>query len=146
MVAMVIMATQANNDGSNIKWSFEVVLESDCSLIFGCFLGTSAWGVSFNKVEATVSPAVFKHRFCVGVSFWISDYLGAAAFEGIFEWLFFTLIYDYIYIIIHFWSFFVYMFEAVIMATYEHYYKCLVWLFWWSRDFLHWFSRFVIIN
>ena len=146
MVAMVIMAMQANNDGSNIKWSFEVVLEGDCSLIFGWFLGTSAWGVSFDKVEATVSPAVFKHCFCVGVFFWISEYLGAAAFEEIFEWLFLTFIYDYIYIIIHFRSVFVYMFEVVIMATYEHYYKCSIWLFWWPRDFLHLFSRCVIIN
>ena len=33
------MAVEANNDGSNIKCSLEVVLESGCSLIFGCFFG-----------------------------------------------------------------------------------------------------------
>ena len=38
MVAMLIMAAEANSDGSNIKWSFEVVLESGCSLLFGCLV------------------------------------------------------------------------------------------------------------
>ena len=28
MVVMIITAVKANNDGSNIKWSFELVLES----------------------------------------------------------------------------------------------------------------------
>ena len=36
---MLIMAAEANSDGSNIKWSFEVVLDSGCSLVFECFLG-----------------------------------------------------------------------------------------------------------
>ena len=32
------MAAEANNDGSNIKWSVEVVIENNCSLdIFGFF-------------------------------------------------------------------------------------------------------------
>ena len=38
MVAMTIMTVEANNDGSNIKWSFAVVLEGGCCFIFGCFL------------------------------------------------------------------------------------------------------------
>ena len=39
MMAMIIMAAEANNDGSNIKWSFEVVPECSCSLVFRYILG-----------------------------------------------------------------------------------------------------------
>ena len=31
---MVTMAADANNDGSNIKWPVEVLLESGCTLAF----------------------------------------------------------------------------------------------------------------
>ena len=31
---MIIVATEANNDGNNIKWSFVVVLEGGCCFIF----------------------------------------------------------------------------------------------------------------
>ena len=40
----------------------------------------------------------------------ISYYLGATVFQGIFQWLFVTFIYHYIYIIIHFRLVFVYTF------------------------------------
>ena len=38
-MAMIIMAAEANKGGSNIKWSFIVVLEGGCCFIFGCLLG-----------------------------------------------------------------------------------------------------------
>ena len=39
MVAVIIMAEEANNHGNNIKWSLVVVLEGGCCFICGCFLG-----------------------------------------------------------------------------------------------------------
>ena len=39
MMTMIIMAAETNNDSSNIKWSVEVVLQSGCSVVFGCFSG-----------------------------------------------------------------------------------------------------------
>ena len=41
IVIMVIVAAETNSDGSNIKWSVEVFLDSSCSLAFGCFLGSN---------------------------------------------------------------------------------------------------------
>ena len=38
------MVGETNNDGNNIKWSVVVVLESGCSLVFGCFLGSISVG------------------------------------------------------------------------------------------------------
>ena len=53
LVAMVIMTTEANNDGSNIKWSFEMVLEGAYYLVFGCFLEYISVGVvCFDKVKS----------------------------------------------------------------------------------------------
>ena len=39
IVAMIIMAAEANNDGNNIKWLFVVVLWHVCCFISGCFFG-----------------------------------------------------------------------------------------------------------
>ena len=51
MVAMIIMATEANNDGNNVKWSIVVVLEGGCCFIllfcFGYFLGDIGVGGLF---------------------------------------------------------------------------------------------------
>ena len=47
MVAMIMMAAEANNDGNNIKWSFVVVREGGCCFIFGCFLGDIGVGGLF---------------------------------------------------------------------------------------------------
>ena len=58
---MVIMKTEANNDGSNIKWSLEMVFEGACSLVFGCFLGCIGVGLSvLTNLRAAVSSAVFE--------------------------------------------------------------------------------------
>ena len=38
MVAMILVAAEANNDGNNIKWLFVVVLEGVGCFIVGCFL------------------------------------------------------------------------------------------------------------
>ena len=46
-MAMIIMVAEANNDGSNIKWSFVVVFEGGCCFIFGCFLGDISVGGLF---------------------------------------------------------------------------------------------------
>ena len=52
LVAMVIMKTEDNNDGSNIKWSLEMVFEGACSLVFGCFFGLHWCGfVCFDKFK-----------------------------------------------------------------------------------------------
>ena len=38
-MAVIIMATEVNNNGNNIKWSFVVILEGGWCFIFVCFLG-----------------------------------------------------------------------------------------------------------
>ena len=44
--ALVIMAAKANENGSNVRWSFKVILESCWSLVFRCFLvDISMWGM-----------------------------------------------------------------------------------------------------
>ena len=47
MVAMIIMAAEANNHGNNIKQSFLVVLEVGYCFIFVCFLGDIGVGGLF---------------------------------------------------------------------------------------------------
>ena len=44
IIVILIMVGETNNDGNNIKWSVVVVLESGCSLVFGCFLGSISVG------------------------------------------------------------------------------------------------------
>ena len=130
LVAMGIMKTEANDDGSNIKWSLEMVFEGACSLVFGCFLGCIGVGLSvFINLRAFLSPAVFEWCFFVGVFLTISDCLEEVVFESIFEWLFLTFIYHYVSIITFFCLVFVDMFSVVIVTTYVHYYKGSVWLF-----------------
>ena len=65
MVAMIIVAAEANNDGNNIYWLFIVVLQGVCCFIFVCFLGNidveergGRGGLVFIKLQATVFPAV----------------------------------------------------------------------------------------
>ena len=96
------MEAEGNNDRNNIKWLFVVVLQGVCCFIFGCFLETSVWVGCFIKLQVTVFPPISSQCFCVGVFLGISYHLGAAAFQGIFQWLILTFIYYYIYIIIHF--------------------------------------------
>ena len=43
MVAMIIVAAEANNDRNNIKWLLLVVLKGVGCFIIGCFLETSVW-------------------------------------------------------------------------------------------------------
>ena len=43
MMAMVIMAVEADNKGINIKWSFEVVLEIVALWFLDVSWGTFAW-------------------------------------------------------------------------------------------------------
>ena len=47
MVAIIILAMEANNDGNIIKWSFAVVLYGVCCFIFECFLGDIGVGGLF---------------------------------------------------------------------------------------------------
>ena len=54
---------------------------------------------AFIKLQATVFPEISSQCFCVGVFLGICYYLGAALFQGIFQWLNLTFIYYYIYII-----------------------------------------------
>ena len=41
IVIMVIVVAETNSNGSNIKWSVEVFLESSFSFVFRCFLGSN---------------------------------------------------------------------------------------------------------
>ena len=117
---MVIMLMEANNDGSNIKWSVEVVNETGCSLAFRCFLGElmPGGGVVLIKLQITTFPALFRQRLYVAVFLGISDNSGVVAFEGIFGCLFSNFIYHYITVIIHF----------CLVFVYEHYYQFSFWL------------------
>ena len=54
---------------------------------------------AFIKLQATVFPEISSQCFCVRVFLGICYYLGAALFQGIFQWIILTLIYYYIYII-----------------------------------------------
>ena len=47
---MITKAAEANNDSINIKWSFKVVLDGSCFLIFQYFLGEiSVAGLSLHS-------------------------------------------------------------------------------------------------
>ena len=103
-------------------------------------LGASAWGVCFDKVEGHRNSGCIHIAllcWCFPGDTWLFG--GVAEFEDIFEWLFLTFIYHYISIIIHFCL-------VLVLAIYEHYYKCSLWLFLWLRDCLLWFCSCVIIN
>ena len=92
----------ANNDGNNIKWLFVVVFRVSAVLFLGVSWRQWCWWAVFIKLQVIVFPAISSQWFCVGVFLGISYYLGAAVFQGIFQWLILTFIYYYIYIIIHF--------------------------------------------
>ena len=108
-MAMIIMAAEgykANNDGNNIKWLFVVVFRVSAVLFWDVSWRQRCWWAVFIKLLVTEFPTISSQCLCVGVFLGISYYLGAAVFQGIFQWLILTFIYYYIYVIIHFCLFF----------------------------------------
>ena len=81
-----------------LQWFFRV----SAALFQGVSWRHQRRSVVFIKLQASVFPAVSSQYFCVGVFLGISYYLGAAEFQGVFQRRFLTLIYHYIYFIIHF--------------------------------------------
>ena len=81
-----------------LQWFFRA---SAVLFLGGSWRHRCGWAV-FIKLRSTVFPAISSQCFCVVVFLGITYYLGAAIFQGIFQWQILTFIYYYIYIIIHF--------------------------------------------
>ena len=121
MVAMIIVATEVNNDGNNIKWLFVVVLQGVCCFTVGSFLETSVWVGCFDKV---VGHHVSSNIQLV-LLYWcfLGDILlfRSGIFQGIFLVAnsYFNLLLNLYYPLL--FSLF-YTFWVFAIATYVHYY------------------------
>ena len=101
------MAAESNNGDNNIKWLFVVVLQSVCCFIFGSYLGTWVWvGCFYQVVGHRVSSCIQLVLLCWCFPGDILSFRSGSVL-GQFQWLFLTIIYNYIFIVIHFCLIFV---------------------------------------